>query len=425
MLKKIVYFSKLGGTVFVVQLVIQLLGMLVGFIIVRKLSVHEYALYTIANTLLSMMVIISDSGTNTSVYALGAKAWQDKLQLGKVLATGMYLRNRLALISLVITAPILVYLLLKQDATWWEITLISLALIPSFTSSLTTSFYEVIPKLHQDLGVLQKNQVIVAVSRLLLSGLGMILFPFTFIALFANGIPRIIGNFRLRKAISNRLVLTTEIDSEVYNETVRIVKKSAPGAIYYAFSGQVTLWIMSFTGKTANIAEWGALGRYGVLLTLFSTVIGMVLMPRYARSQKDRKGLLIMSHQILLLSAVGGGAIILGIYLFSDFLLQLLGSSYIGLDDELVLISFNSLVTLFVGLCLNFRIRKGWIISPFLDVCLNFFPIVLCAFLMPLGSLWEILQYNLVIQLCYLVGHYVLFLLFVYKNTTLNLPQNE
>ena len=82
------------------QIIVQILGFASGILIIRLLPVQEYALYTLANTMLGTMTVLADGGISTGVMSQGAKVWQNKVMLGKVLATGLDLRRKFAIFSL-------------------------------------------------------------------------------------------------------------------------------------------------------------------------------------------------------------------------------------------------------------------------------------------------------------------------------------
>jgi O-antigen/teichoic acid export membrane protein len=75
------------------QTVVQLIGLLTGILIIRLLPLKEYAYYTLANTMLGTMTLLSDSGIGSGVLAQAGKVWRDKDELGLVLSTGLYLRR--------------------------------------------------------------------------------------------------------------------------------------------------------------------------------------------------------------------------------------------------------------------------------------------------------------------------------------------
>ncbi len=407
---KIFNFSKLIGSTFLVQSLIQFMGMLIGFYIVRKLTVQEYALYTVANNMLAMLNVLSDSGISTSTYALGGKVWADKNKLGKVMSTAIRFRNKFALLALLIGIPITAHMLLEQQASWGTIILIAITFIPAFKAQLTDNLYVVVPKLHQDIRLLQGNQLFVAILRLLLNGLSLFFFPFAWMALLANGIPRIAGNIRLRKIVDRRAVITNEEDAEVKKEITRIVKRTFPGSLYFAFSGQISLFILAYMGKSSNVAEWGALGRFSVIFTLISSVFAMVIIPRYTRLENNRKRLFATAHKILGVQFVLCFFVLVGGYLLSDFLLDILGKEYQNLKKELLVSLFNGVLGVVIGTMLAFSIRRGWIVHPVTDIFLNIFPVVLFAYVFTFDSLLNVLLYSLCVHLFTVLSRYLVFL---------------
>ena len=110
------------------QVIVQAVGFASGILIIRLLPVQEYAFYTLANTMLGAMTILSDGGISTGVMAQGGKVWEDKQKLGKVLVTGLQMRKKFAVVSMIISLPILLYLLIHNGASWLTSFLIILSI---------------------------------------------------------------------------------------------------------------------------------------------------------------------------------------------------------------------------------------------------------------------------------------------------------
>src|SRR5690606_5662880 len=242
-----------------------------------------YAYYTIANTMLGTMTVLSDGGISSGVMAQGGKVWQDKKKLGAVLNTGLYLRKRFAWGALVVSLPISCYLLWKQGADWITCVLITASLIPAFFAALSDNILQIVPKLHQSITPLQKNQVSVGIGRLLLSGLTLFAFPWAFVAILASGIPRIWGNRKLKKIAEPYIDHTQKVNKEVQGEIIRMVKRIMPGAIYFALSGQITIWLLSIFGTTSSVAQIGALGRLGTILSVLNIIASTVFVPKFSK----------------------------------------------------------------------------------------------------------------------------------------------
>ena len=246
---KALHWGKLISITGSAQIIVQAVGFVSGLLVIRLLPVHEYALYTLANTMLGTMTLLADGGISSGVMAHGAKVWQNDKKLGVVLATGLDLRRKFAIASLIVAVPILIYLLLHNDASWLSTILIVISLIPAFFAALSDSLLEIVPKLHQEILPLQKNQVVVGLVRLLLTALTIFIFPFTFIAILASGLPRLWGNIQLRKITNGFADSKQEPDPVVRKDILKLVKRNLPGAIYFCSSGQISIWLISVFGN--------------------------------------------------------------------------------------------------------------------------------------------------------------------------------
>ncbi|KAA6351936.1 hypothetical protein EZS27_000733 [termite gut metagenome] len=402
---KALSWSKLIFITGAAQLVVQAVGFISGILVIRLLPVEEYALYTIANTMLGTMVILSDGGISTGVMAQGGKVWQDKQKLGAVLATGLDLRRKFAGWALVVSIPILAYLLLHNGANWIAIILITASLIPAFYASLSDSLLEIPVKLHQSITPLQRNQVEVGIGRLALTGITLFAFPWAFFAIIANGVPRIWGNVKLRKITDRFIDKEQTADAEVKKEIVKIVKRTLPGAIYFAFSGQISIWIISIFGHTSSIAQIGALSRVSMLLTVFSVSIGTLVIPRFARFNGSMKQVFKKYIHILCSVSLLMCGIFAMVYIFSSQILWLLGGNYAALHYELLLCILCACLRFVVDVAYSLYVSKGWILSPITNILSNIIPLIVGCFLFNISTLLGVLYLNIFMTVILLLLH--------------------
>lgn len=394
-----------GGT----QVVVQAIGLLCGLLVVRLLPTQEYAFYTIANTMLGTMTIMADSGIGRGVMAIGGQVWQDKKQLGDVVATGFAMRQRFALVSLLVATPILIYLLIHQKASWLTSVLIILSVIPAFVSALSDTLLEVTPKLHQAIYPLQKNQLQVSLLRLVLTSLGVFIFPFAAAAILCSGIPRAYGNLKL-KAIAARFTEGGRHNKTVQVEITKTVKRVMPGAVFYCFTGQITIWIISLSGNATAVAEVGALGRITAVFALFTMIFNTLVIPRYARLKSFRE-LLVTSYFQVLIGTVAIFSLVCGIvFFFSHQFLMLIGRNYYGLDNELFLYVLTTCVGLLSSIHVSLLASRGWIIRPAINIPFELLVLVSGIFIFNMSSLTGVIHYNLYLYNAYLVQYIIYFI---------------
>ena len=404
-------FAVTGST----QIIIQVAGIASSIFIIRNLSIKEYAYYTIANTILGTMTLLSDGGISDGVMAQGGKKWQDQNELGVVLITGLKLRKEFALVTLLISIPILFYLLLHQKASWITCFLIASALIPAFIANLSDSLLEVAPKLHQNIKPLQSNQFIVAIGRFLLNTILLSVFPLAFVGLYANMVPRVYGNIKL-KGIAKKFANLNQLPSVIERKAIlTITKKILPLTIFICFSSQITLWVLSIFGNTDSIAQIGALGRLTIITSFISTVLSILIFPRFARIQSGEKARIIKFFTFIQVSLILlSGIIVLSAWIISPYLLSLLGKEYMNLSKEFMLSIVASCLVLLESTTGSLLNSRGWIFNPFVTILINISSLVVSIYMFNLTTLVGLLNYNILMNSFF----YFILLIFSYVSLT-------
>lgn len=382
-----------GGT----QTLVQAVSLLSGILVIRLLPTPEYALYTLANTMLGTMILLADGGITAGVMAQGGQVWQDKQKLGTVLQTGLQLRKQFALGCLLLGSPVLWFLLRHHGASGLMSALIIGSLIPAFLTALSSQLLEITPKLHQAIAPLQKIQVEVSIGRLVFLGLTIFFFPLAFVATLAAGLPQIWGNQRLAHLAENFTAPSAGPDPVVRKEILAFVKRLLPGVIYYCGSSQITLWLISIFGTTAAVAEVGALGRLAIITSVFRGLLATLVAPRFAR-MPPRPALLLnrylkIQFGLLLLSAgiVGAAG------LFAKEILWVLGPQYAHLQNEVLLSAIGSCLALVAGSSFTLYIHRGWAINPVISIALEMTAVIIGVLLIDISTLKGVLLLNIFI----------------------------
>jgi O-antigen/teichoic acid export membrane protein len=379
------------------QVVVQGIGLVSGILIIRLLSTEEYALYTVVNIMVGTMTILADGGISTGIIREGGKVWEDRQKLGAVLSSGLNLRNKFALGSLIIAAPILFVLLRHHGASLLMSILLLIALIPAFLTALSASLLEIGPKLQQDIAPLQKIQVGVNVGRLTMLSVSLCIFPWAFVAILAGGLPQFWGNKRLLKISAAYADSTQKPDPAIQKAILNLVKRILPTAIYFCISGQITIWLVSFLGSTTSIAQIGALGRLAMGLSIFNILFATLLTPRFARLPEIRS-LLIKRYTQLQIGVIGLCiCIITAAWLFHSQVLWILGSGYQDLRIELLLNIVGSCLTLIAGISFTLYTSRGWVIKPAISIPINISIILIGILMLDISTLKGILLINILI----------------------------
>ena len=380
----------------IVQLGVQLLSAAAGLLIVRSLPKSEYALFAIANSMQAACNSLADCGIGIGLRAIGGRVWNDRDRFGQLLRTALALRKSFALIALLVTLPVAAWLLWRNGAEPMQIfalcALIGVGVIPLLGSSV----WGVSPQLHGELRRIQSLDLGSSALRLLLIA-ALTLGRMT--ALLA-ALVGVIGNWLqviyLRRWAQDHVETSAPANSEYRRELLRIPLQSFPNTIFFCFQGQVTLFILTFFGNPAAVADITALGRIAVLFAVFSAVFANVFAPRFARCQDP--------HQLgeLYVSLVGASVLTLLPLLFFAWcfpqpLLWLLGEKYHQLGAECGWVVLAGCVGQVGGVMWGLNTSKAWIRWQ----ALGFIPIILfaqgmAAYFLDLRQFRDVLIFNLI-----------------------------
>ena len=400
--KKGISWLKLLSITASAQVIVQAIGFVCGILVIRILSTEEYALYTLANTMLGTMVVLSDGGISAGVMAQAAGVWKDKEKLGAVIVTGFDLRKKFAVLSLLVSIPLLLILLRHKDASWLMSILIVLVLIPAFISMLSTNLLETPAKLKQDIIPLQKNQLGVNFGRLLILTT-LFVFPWTFVAILASGITQVWGNYRLRKIVAPYLDLKQKVSIIYRKNILRLVKRTLPEAIYYCISGQLTIWILAIFGSTDSLAEIGALSRIAIALNLITIMFKTLIVPRFARLNNEfrlvRNRFLSIQAILILIFCVIIGIVLL----FGTEILWVLGPKYNGLEKELTLVMAGSSLGVFSALTYSTCVSRSWVMNPVISIPINVLTIIGAIVFLNVATLYGVLIFNIIVAAVHMI----------------------
>ncbi len=347
------------------QTIVQLVGFIAGLLVIRLLTPEQYAYYTIANAALGAMSVLSDSGIGAGVLSEGGKIWQDRTKLGATIATGLELRQRFSWLAAAFAIPLVILLLEHQGAGWSTATLVGLSILPLFFLSMTGQLLEIVPRLHQDLLPPQRVQVLANVGRVALLGFLLPLWPLASLASILAAVPQVWANWQLRGIARGHADWDVPADPDVKSRLLIQVKRTLPGSIYYAVSGQLTVWLIAIFGQTSSIAAVGALGRLAMILSVLSSVFGSMVIPSFARIPHDEEARVVRRYwQSQVVLALACSLPVIALALFPEPVLAILGPSYQSLGREAALMASSAGVSIIAGSAFSLGASRGVIAPP-------------------------------------------------------------
>lgn len=364
------------GVVTVIELILKGLGFVAGILIIRLLPKDEYAYYTIVNTMIGSIVMMSGAGISSGVLKMGGQVYTDKLALGGIIKTALALRSKIGVVCYLLMCPVVYYMLTKNGASGMAATLLCMSMFPAFYSQLSSELYMLTAKLHQDLIPMQYINLSQSLLRLVINVGTLVIFPFAAVAILGAGLAQLFANVRLKNLSRRFTDVAAEENPKVKREFVSIIKRAMPTAIYFHLSGQISVWLLSLFGTVQGVAEIGALSRLSMVFAVFNSIFSMTVAPRFARIPDDKQLLTTRFLQIqagLLLMAL---LVTLLIALFSNQLLWILGKDYEGLSRELTILGGTIGLSVLINGLASLVQSRAFILHPLIHIPFNIIVLV-------------------------------------------------
>jgi O-antigen/teichoic acid export membrane protein len=379
---------------------VYIIGFLAGLAAIRLLPVQEFAYYTVANAMLGTLTVAADSGIAQAVLARGGAVWQNTAALSGTFASGSLLRKRIALVGASVALPILYLLLMQQGASRLNAVLISLSIVPLFVTTLSGHLLEVILRLHQRVNALQLIQLRGAALRLAILIGAVALFPQAWLACVVAGLAQLWATSRTRLLAGGLVDVAARPDPEATRDLRARMRRIAPSAVYYAFTGQINVWLLSFFGNANTVAEAGALGRLAMVFGIATAIVSLLYIPRFARLPRTngaRVQRAFWAAQGVLGLAIG--AVVGLVWLFPSAALMLLGPHYAALTREVGLAVAGGGLGFLVASTQSFAAARSIVLAPMIIIPATMAIQVVLAILLPVSTLVGVLWFGVIANL--------------------------
>jgi O-antigen/teichoic acid export membrane protein len=358
---------------FLSQIAVQFMNMVTGFLIIRVLAKDEYADYTIINTLVPVMLMLSDNGIGTGISAIGRHIWQDNEKMGRLVNTGMMLRRKFALVTFVLIGPLLAWMLYRNHAPIFTIVILMLVTLTGITFQLTSAVMRMVLELRQHIKTLGKVSLTMAVFRLSLVALFSVVFHLNaFLATLASTCAIILEASYYIRSVRPQIFWEAPTEPEYQATIFSLVKQTMPLTIYFCIQGQISIWLISIFGSAHQVADIGAVSRLGIIFSTVSGSYSAIMVPRFARNN-GRRRLFMQLTQIISSIVLMLVVFVVLVKLFPYPLLMLLGAKYANMSGLLWLVMLASGLNSLAGMIYSMNLSKGWIPPAIVTIPIEFF----------------------------------------------------
>jgi O-antigen/teichoic acid export membrane protein len=370
-IRRALHRARVVGNFVLVQSIVQVIGFLAGILLVRRLDQREYAYFTITNSMQGTINLLADIGISIGLVSIGGRVWHDRRRFGELVNTALKMRRKLGAIAIIVIAPVLYFMLIKNGAPLRYTAILITILLAGLLVQFSVGVLSVVPRLRSDVGKIQLIDLTGATVRLLVLLLLMFVFLNTAVAIAVSSFAILIQYLMLRRYVSAVIDVSAPENAEDRRAMVGFIRNQAANAIFFCFQGQITVFLISFFARhPSSIAEVGALGRLAMIFIVINNLLTNVFVPAFARCQDTRK---LRWQYVAIVSAVTGFSllVICGAAFFPNQFLFILGHKYAHLQHELLLMASASVLSALTGTIWALNASKAWITGSWLYIPLT------------------------------------------------------
>jgi O-antigen/teichoic acid export membrane protein len=351
-------WARILAAYFSTQTLTQLAGIAAGLLFVNFMPVREFALYTLAFSVISFFNFATDLGSTTSLVYFFHQSRKEGSDPGPYVRAVLSLRHIAFAVG---AAGVLLAFPLWAGAKGYglrEALPATAGIVLCVWLQIAQSLRVLVLRLTDRYGPSYRAELAGGLTRLALAAaLAAAALLKSWLGILSSAAGSGVAALLARPALGRP---DAPEDLRPYRRQVlRYLLPTLPSALYFAVQGPLTVWLAATFGATRNIAEVGALGRLGLLVGIFSSLTGVVFLPRLARIADDR----LYRRRCLQFGAALGGvalAMLAAAALAPGLFLLLLGKHYSGLHRELLLVVGGAGLTLLDGYAVSVNLARSW-----------------------------------------------------------------
>ena len=399
-------WAKILSAYFTFQTLTQLAGIAAGLLFVNFMPVREFALYTLAFSVVTFFNFITDLGSSTSLVYFFHRTAKEGEDFQPYFRAVLSLRRFAFLLG---AAGVLVAFPRMAAAKGYaggEALLVTAAIVLCVWFQIAQALRVLVLRLGDRYGESYRAELAGGVTRLLLAALLVVSALLkSWLGVLSSAAGSAVAALLARPAAR---ATAESLDLRPYRrEVLRYLLPTLPSALYFAIQGPLMVWLAATFGATRNIAEVGALGRLGLVVGIFSSLTGVVFLPRLARITDER----LYRRRCLQFGAALAGVALAMLTLAAiapALLLFLIGKNYSGLDRELVLVVAGAGVSLLDGYLVSVNLARSWTRWQGLAVASLVAVQALLVLSLPLSTTAGVLTFNLLSGVAALAGQLAL-----------------
>jgi O-antigen/teichoic acid export membrane protein len=330
------------------QGIITIGNMLYGFLCIRLLPMGEYAKFVVVFSIQASLMILLDVGISGTLVPLIGERIDDKRLIADYLASFRQVAHWLFAIAVPIIIVAYPQLVRNRHWNWQTVTAMVVIVLISAWFARVGSAYGAVLIIRRDRKRWYQAQMITSFGALALLGLFVLAHWLSAFAAILINVARVIAIAAIYYSRARKLLGVRGVPSkEKRTAAIQLSLPAIPSVIYYALGGQISVFLITYFGRTSAVASIGALSRLGQIFALLTPINGILVEPYFARLPRQ----LLKSHYLMAVSGAGvcGAGVVILARIFPGLFLWVLGPKYSGLQTEVVLVMVLGVISLLGG----------------------------------------------------------------------------
>lgn len=383
---------KIFSAYFSAQGAVRLLGIAAGLLLINFMAVEQYALYTLAFSVVTFFHFLTDLGSTGSLVYFFRQATADGEDFAPYAAAVESLRKTAFILGGIAVVAAFPLTAAAKGFALPTVVLVTAGILLVVWFQIDGALRVLCLRLADRYGLSYRAEIAGGAVRL---GFTAVLVALAFLPAWLAVLTSGAGAASVAwVARAGRAPAHPGEDLRPYRRRIlRYLLPTLPSAVYFSLQGPLVVWLAATFGGTRNIAEVGALGRLGLIVGLFSGLSGIVYLPRMARITDERLYQRRYLQYGASLTAVAL-ALLASAWAAPRLFLFLLGAHYAGLDRELLLVVGSAGLSLLGGYGVAVNNARSWNRLQTVAVLVLAIVQVTLVCVLPLSSTFNVLLFS-------------------------------
>lgn len=346
---------------FVATAISKLLVMVSSLLLVRHLDIAQYGKYTFALALLTFLCGWADLGALETLSFFWKRTRKHSGKYWNSIVMEVQRVRRYLL--LIVNALAATYLVVSSEYRAFDDLYMFFVIVLAAALSQQISLYTYIFRLSSLFRIVYSIEIANEIGKVVLvvlmiccynanakNAISIIAISYFIVYLYVRRVAPRLG-YRLRSTSKHQ-----RTQSLVFAQ----MRPTLFGYAFFSAQGMFVTVLTVYAGGVETVAQIGALGRLGVLVTMLGSFVCAVFLPKLIAVQ----GVTLFRRrylQIVTILAIFSITMLCLAAVFPDVILVIIGSQYRGLTNELLLMTLTSVCTVFGGFAWGVSRAKGWV----------------------------------------------------------------